>query len=61
MLFVKKDLKTGSVKKYNNILLDLFETSEKLPKFNWKLSKDSKVIGQMKCQKQQHHIKAETG
>ncbi|ATC34764.1 GLPGLI family protein [Elizabethkingia anophelis] len=49
--FVKKDLKTGSVKKYNNILLDLFEISEKLPKFNWKLSKDSKVIGQMKCQK----------
>ena len=32
-------------------MLDLFEVSDKLPKLNWKLSKDAKTIGQMKCQK----------
>ncbi|MDE5436975.1 GLPGLI family protein [Elizabethkingia meningoseptica] len=51
LFFVKKDLKKEKVNRYYSILLDLFDVSDKLPKFNWKLSKDSKVIGQMKCQK----------
>ncbi|OPC29916.1 GLPGLI family protein [Elizabethkingia miricola] len=49
--FVKKDLKNSKVSNYYSIMLDLFEVSDRLPKLNWKLIKDTKVIGQMKCQK----------
>ena len=51
VFFVKKDLKNSKVSNYYSIMLDLFEVSDKLPKLNWKLVKDTKFIGQMKCQR----------
>ncbi|MCT4329604.1 MULTISPECIES: GLPGLI family protein [Elizabethkingia] len=51
VFFVKKDLKNNKANRYYSIMLDLFEVSDMLPKLNWKLSKDAKTIGQMKCQK----------
>lgn len=46
-----KIIETQQVKKIYRILNDLFEIDEKLPKFNWKISEETKMIDNLKCQK----------
>lgn len=48
---VIKDHQGGKIYRFTNLLRDLYKSSDKMPVLNWKISKETKKIGDYMCQK----------
>jgi len=48
---VIKNYITGDIQKFYRIWMDAYEIKEKLPKLNWKIVEETKMIDNLKCQK----------
>jgi len=58
---VIKNYSTGDVQKFYRIWMDAYEIKEKLPKLNWKITTETKLIDNLKCQKATVSYKGRNG